>query len=164
MKPIISSLFLVVFVFFTCDVNSQEERITSSRLDFFVINNSNNFIQSINQLAQNANIIQVNQMGLGNSTDLNVVSENSNLVVNQYGSNNYIDLYKKSNELLQSVNQSGNNNFISDFSLIDENQINMNVKQDGNNLSLYNNGSNSISKNMKITQTGNSGSIYIFNH
>lgn len=164
MKSTNKSFLLQVFVMFACNVNAQIELINSSRQDFFMINNQNTTSQNINQLVQNANIIHVIQVGSGNYSNLKVISKSSNLVVNQGGSNNYIDLYKKSNELLQSVNQRGTNNFISDFSLNYESQINMNVNQEGNNLSLYNNGSNSISRNMKITQTGNSGSVYIFNH
>jgi hypothetical protein len=40
----------------------------------------------------------------------------------------------------------------------------MALSQEGNNLKIYNNGTNSISKDLKISQTGNSASIYIFNH
>jgi hypothetical protein len=66
--------------------------------------------------------------------------------------------------LNQSVVQTGNNNSISDFSFHAGNPINMSIQQEGNNLSIFNNGSNSISKDLKITQTGNSGTIFIFNH
>ena len=155
---------LLVIALSTYNVNSQTDPINSFRQDFLVLNNSNAIIQNINQLVQNANIIQVNQVGSGNDFNLNITSNNSKLDLNQYGSDNYVDVYKSSNELLQSVDQRGSNNFISDFSLNYEDQVNMSVSQNGNNLSLYNNGSNSISKNMKITQTGNSGRVYIFNH
>lgn len=144
--------------------NSQVLPSDSSSLSHFILNDFTSKNQDTNLLVQNNNIIQITQVGYHNYSDLNVISDNSRLSVNQGGSNNFIDLYKKSNELLQSINQRGTNNFISDFSLKNESQINMKVNQEGNNLSLYNNGSNSISRNMKINQTGNSGSVYIFNH
>jgi hypothetical protein len=73
-------------------------------------------------------------------------------------------MYKNTGDLNQSVSQSGANNFISDFSLYSASAIDMSISQEGNNLTLFNNGTNSISKDLKITQTGNSGTIYIFNH
>lgn len=167
------NIFLFAIVF-SCTpfANAQEEQLYSSIKTFALINkdvisNQNNGIdktQSINQFLQNNNLIHVTQIGFYNYSDVRIRSENSKMAVNQYGSNNYLDVYKNANELNQSVTQSGNNNFVSDFSLYSGSPINMSINQEGNNLSIYNNGSNSISKDLKITQTGNSGIIYIFNH
>lgn len=165
MKSINRSLLLVVCILCFCNVNSQMDPVYSSRQDLILLNNNVGVTNgNTYQQVQNANIIQINQVGLGNYANLTVKSSNANLLVNQDGAKNYVDLYKNTNELLQTVNQTGTNNFISDFSLNFENQIIMDVNQNGDNLSLYNNGVNSISKNMKIIQTGNSGRVYIFNH
>ncbi len=121
-------------------------------------------VQSVNNYLQNNNLIQVKQVGFNNYSTVSVKSENYEISVNQNGFNNYLDMYKNTSDINQSVSQSGSNNFVSDFSLYSGSSINMSINQDGNNLSLFNNGTNSISKDLKITQTGNSGSIYIFNH
>jgi hypothetical protein len=109
------------------------------------------------------NIVQISQVGYSNLADINVRSNNSKVMVSQEGANNYLEVYKNAKQLNQSFVQSGNNNFISDFSLYSDTPINMSLNQDGNNLTIYNNGSNSISKDLKINQTGNSGIIYIYN-
>lgn len=127
-------------------------------------NNGIDKIQATNQFLQKNNLIHISQIGSYNYSDVKIQSKNSNIGISQNGSNNYLDVYKNANVLNQSVIQSGNNNFISDFSFNSGNSVKMAVNQDGNNLSIYNNGSNSISRDLKITQTGNSGSIYIFNH
>jgi hypothetical protein len=120
--------------------------------------------QAVGNYLQNNNLIQVKQVGFNNYSTVIIKSENYEIAVNQKGYNNYLDMYKNTGDLNQSVSQSGSNNFISDFSLYSGGSINMSINQEGNNLTLFNNGTNSISKDLKITQTGNSGTIYIFNH
>ena len=120
--------------------------------------------QLLDNYLQNNNLIQVQQVGFNNFSTVTIKSENYEIAVNQNGFNNYLDMYKNTGDLNQSVSQSGSNNFISDFSLYSGSAIDMSISQEGNNLTLFNNGTNSISKDLKITQTGNSGTIYIFNH
>lgn len=120
--------------------------------------------QSVDNHFLNLNLIQIKQVGFNNYSAVTVKSENYEIAVNQNGNNNYLDLYKNTGDLNQSVSQLGSNNLVSDFSLYSESPINMSINQEGNNLTLFNNGTNSISKDLKITQTGNSGTIYIFNH
>jgi hypothetical protein len=86
------------------------------------------------------------------------------MTIDQDGTSNYLEVYKNAKQINQSFVQTGNNNFISDFSLYSGNPIGIEISQDGNNLTIFNNGSNSISKDLKISQTGNSGIMYIFNH
>ncbi|MNR46198.1 hypothetical protein D3C85_1651350 [compost metagenome] len=74
-----------------------------------------------------------------------------------------MNVYKKTDEINQSYIQSGNNNYISDVSLYSQGVDAMKVNQEGNNLTVFSTGSNSISKDMIINQSGNSGTIYIFN-
>ena len=121
-------------------------------------------IQSSNQFIQNENSIHISQIGDYNFSKVEMNVENSTLNVNQNGYNNYLVTYKSAIELNQSIIQSGNTNFISDFFFFFGTIINMDIHQEGNNLTLFNTGSNSISKDLKITQTGNSGVIYIFSH
>jgi hypothetical protein len=51
-------------------------------------------------------------------------------------------LLTKCYDLTQSVTQYGNNNYVSDFFIIYSSSINMTINQEGNNLTLFNNGSN----------------------
>lgn len=120
--------------------------------------------ESTSQFLQNNNLIQITQIGNYNYSTINVQSNSVAMAINQFGSNNYIDVYKSAYELNESITQTGNNNYISDFSLNSYSPSNMSLNQEGNNLTIFNNGSNSISKDMKITQTGGSGTIFIFNH
>lgn len=120
--------------------------------------------KSVNNFLISNNSIHIKQVGFYNYSTIVVKSENYDLTVNQNGFNNYLDLYKNSVDLNQSVSQAGSNNFISDFSLSAGSYIDMSIYQEGNNLTLFNNGTNSISRDLKITQTGTSGTIYIFNN
>lgn len=112
----------------------------------------------------NRNIVQISQLGQSNDTDIVIRSSKSNLKVSQNGSNNNLEFNKSAKELSQTIVQTGNENYISDTSLYYGKPIDMTISQQGNNLKLINSGTNSISKDLKISQSGNSGSVYIFNH
>lgn len=112
----------------------------------------------------NRNIVQISQMGQSNDADILIRSSKSNLKVSQNGSNNNLEFNKSAKELNQTIVQTGNENYISDTSLYYGKPIDMIISQQGNNLKLINSGTNSISKDLKISQSGNSGSVYIFNH
>ena len=172
MKPKFN-IFLFAIIFLTTFFAMAQEFDYSNNSLFLVskdlIYNRNNEIGQVQQSSNvqfltNNNLIHISQICFNNYSDVSVQNESSKIVINQYGSNNYIDVYKKAYDLTQSVTQYGNNNYVSDFSLYTSGSINMAINQEGNNLTLFNNGSNSISKDLKITQTGNSGAIYIFNH
>jgi hypothetical protein len=85
------------------------------------------------------------------------------LTLNQYGVNNEISFHKSNSEIKQMIQQVGDSNFVSDFSINSNYKVDMQINQQGNNLTLFNNGTNSISKEMKITQNGNFGTIFIYN-
>lgn len=112
----------------------------------------------------NRNIVQISQLGQYNDADIRIKSSNSNLEVFQDGSNNSLQLQKSAKQINQTIVQSGNNNFISDISSYYGKSIDMSINQEGNNLKLVNSGTNSISKDLKISQQGNSGNIFIFNY
>jgi hypothetical protein len=171
-SKIFTSLFIMVFLNVSCLKAQVLQTKTSSGIyeliDKTIISKFNDGVivqtQLLDNYLQNNNLIQVQQVGLNNLSTVVVKSENYEIAVNQNGLNNYLDMYKNTGDLNQSVSQSGSNNFISDFSLYSGSAIDMSISQEGNNLTLFNNGTNSISKDLKITQTGNSGTIYIFNH
>lgn len=128
-----------------------------------VQNVGQNDTKTSNGILLNKNMIQISQIGESNYADVNVRSRNAKMTINQVGSDNYLEVYKNAKQINQSISQTGHNNFISDFSLYSKSAIDMAISQEGNNLTIFNNGSNSISKDLKISQSGNSGSVYIFN-
>ena len=107
--------------------------------------------------------IHINQIGDYNKSQMYLKTAHSDLALNQYGVNNDISFYKSNPEIKQIVEQVGNSNFVSDFSINSNYKVDMEINQQGNNLTLFNNGTNSISKEMKVTQTGNFGTILIYN-
>lgn len=168
-----TSIFLfALLVLFKLNASAQDNQTDSSvgifhLMDKEVISNQNNgidIVQSASQFVEKNNLIHVVQIGLNNLSDVDIRSGNYKMEIDQNGNNNYLNVYKNASTLNQSVIQTGNNNFVSDFSIYSGNPVDMTIQQEGNNLSIFNNGSNSISKDLKITQTGNSGTIYIFNH
>lgn len=162
--------FLLAFCPF--QINAQEEIIRTSLDETILItkeyldNQNKTYLdksQNTNQFLQNNNLVQIKQIGNYNYADISVRTYNGSVDVNQYGNNNYTSVYKNAYELNENIIQTGNNNFISDFSMYSEDPINTTYNQEGNNLTIISNGSNSISKNLQINQTGNSGTVYIYN-
>jgi hypothetical protein len=172
MKSKINIFLFVLIISWSFRVNAQEEQFNSStetdnliKKEFVSVQNSDqNNAKTSNSYLLNNNMIQISQVGVSNYADVNVKSNSAKMTINQDGSNNYLQVYKNAKEINQSIEQTGKNNFISDFSLYSGGSIDMALSQEGNNLKIYNNGTNSISKDLKISQTGNSASIYIFNH
>lgn len=172
MKSKINRLLCVFTLLSAVFINAQVLQINTSS-DFYALADKTMIsklnlgdieqAQSIDNYLINNNLIQVKQVGFNNYSAVTVKSENYEIAVNQNGFNNYLELYKNSGDLFETVSQSGSNNFVSDFSLYSGSSINMSINQEGNNLTFFNNGTNSISKDLKITQIGNSGTIYIFN-
>jgi hypothetical protein len=171
MKSKVKTVVLVLFCLCTFYANAQEDMVTP--VDFSTIIakevfDSQNKVyvdksQNTNQFIQNNNLIQVQQIGYYNYADINVRSSNVSMKVNQNGDNNYANVYRNAYDLNENISQTGNNNFISDFSVYSDDPINTSFNQVGNNLTIISNGSNSISKNLQINQTGNSGTVYIYN-
>ena len=127
------------------------------------LNENNNHNKNTNQYIISHNIVKIAQIGNFNQANLTIISNNANVTAQQTGNNNYMNVYKKADEINQSYIQSGNNNYISDVSLNSRGAESMKINQEGNNLTVFSTGSNSISKDMIINQSGNSGIIYVFN-
>ena len=107
--------------------------------------------------------IQINQIGDYNKSQVYLKTAHTDLTLNQYGVNNDISIHKSNPEIKQMIKQMGNSNFVNDFSINSNYKVDMQINQHGNNLTLFNNGTNSISKEMKVTQIGDSGIILIYN-
>lgn len=169
--------FVLFFLFLILqDLKAQQEQILSIdeifAQDRIIDNKANQFIsfeknnlnysQRVNNPILN-NSVRINQIGDYHNSQVYLKSSQSNLIVNQLGTGNDLLFSKSAPEINQMIQQTGNSNFISDFSLYSNYKVDMQINQQGNNLTLFSNGTNSISKEMKITQSGNSGTIYIFN-
>jgi hypothetical protein len=162
----------VIFLSFPFVVVAQEDYENNSldgstlmTKELLVRNNKVNIdnSQNTNQYLQNNNLIQIQQIGNYNYSSVYVRSNVSDVQVSQNGDNNFTNVYRNAYMLNENINQTGNNNFISDFSAYSSEPVNTSFNQYGNNLTIINTGSNSISKNLQINQTGNSGTVYIYN-
>jgi hypothetical protein len=157
---------LILFFLFTGIIFSQS--IDGNISDYVIAmneSNNRNQNQNTNQYVINHNIVKIAQIGNYNQANLTIISNNAYVTAQQTGNNNYMNVYKKADEINQSYIQSGNNNYISDVSSSSYSRgvESMKVNQEGNNLTIFSTGSNSISKDMIINQSGNSGTIYVFN-
>ena len=108
--------------------------------------------------------VQIQQIGDFNKVYAALKSNDTKVAVDQNGNNNLLNLDKNAKTITQSVIQQGDNNKISDFTLYTNYNINMEMIQKGDNQNIQNIGTNSLSKNMKITQTGNGASIILINN
>lgn len=157
---------IAIFILFLSIGNMFSQSIDGNINDYVIaLNESNNRNQnkSTNQYIISHNIVKITQIGNFNQANFNIISNNAYVTAQQTGNNNYMNVYKKSDEINQSYIQSGNNNYISDISSYSRGVEAMKVNQEGNNLTVFSTGSNSISKDMIINQSGNSGTIYVFN-
>lgn len=145
--------------------NNSLDGATLMTKELFIRNNKVNIENSpnTNQYLQNNNLIQIQQIGNYNYSNVYVRSYAADVQINQNGDNNFTNVYRNGYMLNENINQTGNNNFISDFSVYSDEPVNTTFNQYGNNLTIISNGSNSISKNLQINQTGNSGTVYIYN-
>ncbi|OXA78237.1 hypothetical protein SAMN05444397_101241 [Flavobacterium aquidurense] len=157
---------IVIIILFLSIGNMFSQSIDGNVNDYVLASNeinSRNQNQNTNQYIISHNIVKIAQIGNYNQANLTIISPNAYVTAQQTGNNNYMNVYKNADEINQSYIQSGNNNYISDVSLYSRNAESMKINQEGNNLTVFSSGSNSISKDMIINQSGNSGIIYVFN-
>lgn len=110
------------------------------------------------------NSIFIQQIGNKNTANTNIKSSDANLNLIQNGDNNFVFLDKNAPRIQELILQDGSNNSILDFNLRTNNSINNTFTQTGNNLNIISIGSNNLSKEMTVKQTGNSGSVIILNN
>lgn len=117
-----------------------------------------------NELNQSIPVgVQIQQIGAYNTVNAALRSNETKVVVDQNGEHNKLFLDKNAKTITQSIVQQGNNNKISDFTLKTNYNVNMEMIQKGDNQNIQSIGTNSLSKNMKITQTGNGASVILIN-
>lgn len=167
-------LNIVFLVFFSVSLfaqkneeNSEFKNYSSSLFDskekaFSVVSNLNKKEQNkLNERLQSG--VQIQQIGDYNKVFATLSSNNTKVAVTQNGDSNTLVLDKNAKTITQSVVQQGSNNKISDYTLSSSYNVHMEMIQKGDNQNITNIGTNSLSKNMKITQTGNGASIILIN-
>lgn len=107
--------------------------------------------------------VMIQQIGSFNYVNANLKTKDINVVLVQDGTENQIFIDKNANSIKQKIVQDGRNNYIKDFSLYANYDINMEIIQKGSNQNIQNYGTNSLSRNMKIVQSGNGASVIILN-
>jgi len=107
--------------------------------------------------------VLIQQIGDFNSVIANLKANDTKVSVKQNGNGNDLLLEKTANTITQNIVQQGENNKITDFTLYTKYDVNTEMIQNGDNQNIQSIGTNSISKNMKITQTGNGASIILIN-
>ena len=113
--------------------------------------------------AANPSGVLIQQIGNFNQINADFKAANVNFAVVQEGSENLINVQKGAPAINQYMLQQGNNNTISDFTLYTSYNVNMEMVQRGDNSNIQNYGTNSLSKDMKINQTGSGAEIIIIN-
>ncbi len=108
-------------------------------------------------------VVLIQQIGDFNKVNAALKAIESKLSVEQVGDGNELLLDKSAKSITQNVVQQGNNNKITDFTLYTKYNVDMEMIQNGDNHNIQSIGTNSISKNMKITQTGNGASLILIN-
>lgn len=173
MKAFILYIILLIFycpVFYAQEKadNSEFKNYSSSLFNskekaFSIVSNLNkNERNELNSRIQSG--VQIQQIGDFNKVYAVLKSNDTKVAVDQNGDHNALLLNKNAKTITQSVVQQGDNNKISDFTLYTNHNVNMEMIQKGDNQSIQNIGTNSLSKNMKITQTGNGASIILINN
>lgn len=136
-------------------VESQERFITLNQLQ----RNTAAQITRENMVGNNAVFIQ--QIGTGNQVFSNITAQSSDIRLSQNGEQNLIDINETSNEIEKFISQNGNNNRVTDFSFNPDISTNLEILQEGDNLSFERFGSNELSKNLKFKMTGNARTIIV---
>lgn len=166
---------LIVFLLFPMASFAQEEGENSgfeqySSDVFDKKENALNLVSNLNKpsavtetLSANPGIL-IQQIGDFNVSRANLVGESVNFSLIQNGNANFSEISKSANNINQAVLQNGSNNTISDLSLYTNYDVNMQMIQNGDNQSIQNYGTNSLSKDMTVTQSGNGASIIIINN
>ncbi|MFH6957499.1 hypothetical protein ACHRV1_08835 [Flavobacterium aquidurense] len=142
--------------------NYSSSVFNSKQVAFSLVSSMDKKAQNdLNQKIQSG--INIQQIGDLNTVTAFLKSKETKVAVNQIGDRNQLLLDKNAKTITQNVVQRGDNNKISDFTLYTNYNVNMEMVQKGDNQNIKNIGTNSMSKNMKITQTGNGASIILIN-
>lgn len=176
MNDIITSsqqkLFLILLFCFSviiCNAQNYSEDESDDNLETELTNNAipvfdllgiDNSINSINQNIE-GNSIFLRQIGDFNNVNVSVRSTSSDINIVQNGSTNDTFLQYQVNSAFTDILQNGNDNNITDFVINPQEDISLDLQQQGNYLTFERYGSNSLTRSLKFTQTEASPTIII---
>lgn len=176
MKTIFLNIFCLVF--FSLSFQAQEKEDNSgfkpySSAVFDSRENALSIVSSVNKKSTNQLQLEqvqqlspgviIQQIGSYNRANTNVGAEKVNISVVQKGDYNDLLVVKEAKTIAQNIIQQGKNNTISDYSYRTNFDVKTEMIQNGNNQKIQSYGTNSISKDMKITQSGNGASVIVLN-
>lgn len=150
----------------------EEENIGFNQYSSSIFDSKENTLNLVSDMSKGENSsiqnqipsgVLIQQIGEYNTFNANLRAEAVNISVSQNGNENQLTLDKEANSISQRVIQQGENNAITDFTYYTRYDVNMEMVQQGNNQNIQNYGTNSLSKDMKVTQTGNGASVIIIN-
>ncbi|MFV8325235.1 hypothetical protein [Flavobacterium sp. ZS1P14] len=166
-------IFLLTMIFSQI-VLSQKKNDEGSNPSIIVPNGDIAYIiASINVAAANnkpvekpkaRNGVLIEQIGDFNFVYTNLKANTIALQVTQEGDYNFYELIKEANVINAKVIQKGENNVTLHNALYTGYDLYIETVQQGNNLKIQSIGSNSISDNIKIIQTGTNASVIIINN
>ena len=117
-------------------------------------------LEQVQQLSQG---VLIQQIGNFNAVRADLDANKVNVSVLQKGELNELLLVKDAKTISQNISQQGKNNSISDYSYRTNYDVRTEMIQNGNDQKIQSYGTNSISKDMKITQNGNGSIVIILN-
>lgn len=165
------SLIFLLFFSITLSFSQEDENdeilskvFSNKENSMNVLSSYSNFNETEVIKVESQNSIFIQQIGNKNTANTNIKSSDANLNLIQNGDNNFVFLDKSAPRIQELILQDGSNNSIIDFNLRINNYINTTFTQTGNNLNIISIGSNNLSKEMTVKQTGNSGSVIILNN
>ena len=123
----------------------------------------NELINQTNNIQENT-YITISQIGNYNNSNINISANYGQIDVYQNGNDNSAVIDRQGNQIDESVFQIGNNNYIQDYSPNIYENSSIQLNQYGDNLSLYNYGTNSLTNSLNILQTGSDKVIYIISN
>lgn len=110
------------------------------------------------------NTVQMQQIGEYNTFNAVLRSNTTAVSVFQKGNNNTILLNSQALSIEKKVLQQGDNNAIYDFASYSRYDVKNEFVQKGNDLTINSFGSNSISRDLKIIQSGNGATVLLINN
>lgn len=168
-------LKITVILLFSVQImlaQEEEDNIGFNHYSSSVFDSKANALNLVSKLPTNNNLsfqnqisngILIQQIGEFNEFSASFRSELVNVSIYQKGIDNQVLLDKEAKSITQKVVQEGNNNQITDFSYYSKYDVNMQMIQQGSNQNIQNYGTNSLSKDMTVTQTGNGATVIIIN-
>lgn len=143
------------------EVNGEEIVIDSATVSPEVLT-SLGFEQTSNKTTDlQGNLVRVQQIGESNFVNVSTATEASDITITQLGNFNNVQLQYRAQNVFANLSQQGNSNTILDFVSETNATPQLELTQNGSNLSFERFGTNSLTESLKFKQTNASPSIVV---